>query len=79
MVEGRSVSAPQHQNLERREDAPVQATRHHAVQLRVDKVGDAVRPVLGIGEHRTQQAGAEGDPDKAQASLAIIGCVLRLV
>ena len=33
------------------------------MQLRVDKVGDAVRPVLGKSEQRTQQAGAEGDPD----------------
>ena len=32
-------------------------------QLRVDKVGDGVRPVLGISEQRAQQAGAEGDPD----------------
>ena len=57
------MSAPQHQNLERREDSPVQAARQHAVQLGIDKVGDAVRPVLGISEQRAQQAGAEGDPD----------------
>jgi hypothetical protein len=49
------------------------------VQLRVDKVGDAVRPVLGKSEQRTQQARNEGDPDDnagarwAVASLAIIG------
>jgi hypothetical protein len=42
---------------------PVQAARQHAVQLRVDKVGDAVRPVLGKSEQRTQQGRTEGDPD----------------
>ena len=33
------------------------------MQLRVDNVGDAVRPVLGKSEQRTQQARTEGDPD----------------
>src|SRR5208283_154301 len=63
LAEGRAVSAPQHQNLDRREDAPVQAARQRAAQLGVDKIGDAVRPVLRIGEQRAQQAGAEGDQD----------------
>ena len=31
-------------------DAPVQAARQHTVQLGVDKIGDAMRPVLNISE-----------------------------
>ena len=37
------------------------------MQLGVDEVGDAPRPVLGVSEQRAQQAGTEGDPkDKTE-------------